>query len=139
MFTARFLRSLVLAALLALDGVTAHAFVREFDQGVPVEWNKNRTVLMHVSLPSVGPLSDGFANLNDSAEDALNIWNQQLVHMKFAVDKPAILPPSDKDANTSVMMSDTFYGETFGDKVLAVTLVTPRDSRLIEADVVFNR
>src|SRR5437764_9035863 len=139
MFTARFFRFLSLAAVLALGGVTARAYVREFNQGVPVEWNKNRTVLMHLSLPSVGALSDGFANFNDSAEDALKIWNQQLVHMKFAVDKSAILPPSDRDANTSVTMADTIYGETFGKNVLAVTLVTPRDSHLIEADVIFNQ
>jgi hypothetical protein len=147
MFTARFLRSLFLTALLVLDGVTAHAFVRETNNVgtpnnpvlVPIEWNKNRTVLMHLSLPSAGMLSDGFASFNDSAEDALNTWNQQLVHMKFAVDKGAILPPTDADANTSVTMSDTIYGETFGKNVLAVTLVTPRNSHLIEADVIFNQ
>jgi hypothetical protein len=132
-------RFLILTAAILLGASQARGFVREFDQGVPVEWTKNRTVLMHLSLPFIGTLSDGFANLDDSAEDALNAWNQQLVHMRFAVDKGSILPPSDTDANTSVTMSDAFYGETFGDNVLAVTLVTPRNGRLIEADVVFNR
>src|ERR1041385_7025161 len=139
MFSARSFRLSLLAAVVAFDSITAQAYVREFDQGVPVEWNKNRTVLMHLSLPPGGPLSDGFANLNDSAEDALNLWNQQLVHMHFAVDKGAILPPSDTDANTSVTMSDTIYGDTFGANVLAVTLVTPRNALLIEADVIFNQ
>jgi len=135
MFTAR-LASLSFA--LALFASSAQAFVRETFSGVPVEWNKDRTVLMHLSLPSSVHLTDGTASLNDSAEDALNIWNQQLAHMHFTVDKGSILPPNDNDANTSVIMTDTVYGMAFGNNVLAVTLVTPRDNHLIEADVIFN-
>jgi hypothetical protein len=95
---------------------------------------------MHLSLPPAGgaSLSDGSASLNASAEDALNLWNQHLLHMQFAVDRNSILPPSGDDGNTSVSMSGTVYGENFGDRVLAVTLVTPRDSNLVEADVIFN-
>ena len=104
-----------------------------------VSWNKNRTVLMHLSLPQGGgPFLDGSASFNASAEDALNIWNQYLVHMRFAVDRNSILPPSGTDGNTSVSMSGTVYGDTFGSGVLAVTLVTPRGSTVIEADVIFN-
>lgn len=103
-------------------------------------WNRNRTVLMHLSLPpnNGAPFQDGSASLNASAEDALNTWNQYLLHMQFAVDRNSILPPSGVDANTSVSMSSTFYGEDFGDGTIAVTLVTPRNSTLIEADVIFN-
>ena len=103
-----------------------------------MEWNKNRTVLMHLSITEGGAFTDGSASFNAIAEDALNIWNQNLVHMKFAVNRGSIVPPSDVDANTSVTMSSTVYGEAFGDRVLAVTLVTPRDAHLIEADVIFN-
>jgi hypothetical protein len=101
-------------------------------------WNKNRTVLMHLSLPPGGSFSDGSASLNAVAESALNIWNQYLVHMQFAVDRDSILTPNGDDANTSVSMSNTVYGDSFGSGVLAVTLVTPRGSTFIEADVVFN-
>src|SRR2546423_2613787 len=135
MFAARFLS---FATLIALFASSAQAFVREIFSGVPVEWNKDRTVLMHLSLPSSIHLTDGTASLNDSAEDALNIWNQNLVHMHFAVDKGSILSPSDSDANTSVIMTDSVYGMAFGSNVLAVTLVTPRNNHLIEADVIFN-
>ena len=124
------------SALLTLS--SAQAYVREIYGGIPVEWNKNRTVLVHLSLPEGGPFTDGFATFNDSAEDALNTWNQHLVHMKFAVNKNSILPASDGDANTSVTMGPTIHGEQFGNGVLAVTLVSPRGSHLIEADVVFN-
>jgi matrixin len=132
-------RLLTLSAAILFAATQAHGYVREFNNnGVPVEWNKNRTVLMHLSLPAGGPMSDGSPSLNAVAENALNIWNQFLVHMKFAVDRNSILPPSGEDANTSVQMSSTFYGEDFGQNTLAVTLVTPRDSHLIEADVTFN-
>lgn len=95
---------------------------------------------MHLSLPPVPrqPFQDGFPNLNASAEDALNIWNQYLVHMQFAVDRNSILPPSGDDGNTSVSMSNTVYGDSFGSGTLAVTLMTPRGSTLMEADVIFN-
>jgi hypothetical protein len=113
--------------------------VRETDNGAPISWNKNRTVLMHLSLPQTGgPFLDGSATFNASAEDALNIWNQHLIHMQFAVDRDSILPPASDDANTSVVMSNTVYGDAFGKDVLAVTLVTPRNAILIEADVIFN-
>jgi hypothetical protein len=125
------------AAFLAISH--AGAFVREFDNGIPIEWTKNRTVRMHLSVDyPFGPFIDGSATLNDSAEDALNIWNQHLVHMKFAAIKNSPLPASGVDANTSVTMSSSVYGDSFGDRVLAVTLVSPRNARLIEADVVFN-
>ena len=104
-----------------------------------VSWNRNRTVLMHLSLPNDGTkFSDGSPSYNAVAEDALNTWNQYLVHMQFAVDRNSILPPSGTDGNTSVLMSDKVYGDTFGSSTLAVTLVTPRNGTLIEADVIFN-
>src|SRR6476620_7293779 len=120
-----FARAISLAAAFFFTATHAHAFVREIFGGSAVEWNKNRTVLMHLSLPSCcGPFQDGFATFNDSAEDALNIWNQYLVHVHFAVNKNSIVPPSGTDANTSVTMAHTLYGEAFGSGVLAVTLVT---------------
>ena len=103
-------------------------------------WNRNRTVLMHLSLPPGPPggYTDGSPSLNASAEAALNAWNQHLNHMKFAVKPGSILPPDGNDANTSVSMSSTIYGESFGARTLAVTLLTPRGSTLVEADVIFN-
>lgn len=134
-------RLLTLAAAIAiLFGATqARGYVREFDDnGVNFEWNKNRTVLMHLSLPALGPLSDGSPSLNAVAENALNIWNQFLVHMKFGVDRDSILPPSEYDSNVSVQMSDTVYGKTFGTNTLATTLLFARDNHFMETDVTFN-
>jgi Matrixin len=134
MFTAR-----LLSAVILFGATQAHGYVREFDNnGVPLEWNKNRTVLMHLSLPAGGPLSDGSPSLNAVAENALNIWNQFLIHMQFAADRDSILPPSDSDGNMSVLMSDTVFGDTFGANTLATTLFAGRDNHLVEADITFN-
>lgn len=102
-------------------------------------WTRNRTVVMHLSLPpGTGTFQDGFNSFGESAEDALNIWNQHLAHMQFTVVRNSILPPRSFDGDTSVSMSDTIYGEAFGNNVLAVTLVTSRGSTMFEADVIFN-
>jgi hypothetical protein len=136
MFTTRLL---TLSAVILFGATQAHGYVREFDNnGVPLEWNKNRTVLMHLSLPPGGPMSDGSASLNAVAEGALNTWNQFLIHMKFAVDRDSILPPSDNDGNMSVTMASSVFGDTFGTNTLATTLFNSRDNHLVEADVTFN-
>lgn len=133
-------RLLIAAILALLFPSRASAYVREFDnQGNPIAWTKNRTVLMHLSLPpGGGPFQDGFGSLGDSAEDALNIWNQYLVHLKFAVDRNSILPPSADDDNMSVLLSNTVFGEAFGARVLAVTLISSRGTTTEQIDVVFN-
>ena len=141
MFTARLL--LLPISLILFGAAPVRGFVRETNtvngSEVPIAWTKNRTVLMHLSLPApVSVFQDGTPSLNAAAEDALNIWNQYLVHMQFAVNRNSIVPPADTDANTSVTMSNTIYGDTFGNGTVAVTLVSPRDATLVEADVIFN-
>jgi len=102
-------------------------------------WTRNRTVVMHLSLPpGTGTFQDGFTSLGQSAEDALNIWNQHLAHMQFAVHRNSILPPERSDGDSSVFMSDTVYGDPFGSNTLAVTLVFSRGSTTFETDVIFN-
>jgi hypothetical protein len=126
--------SLSIFALVACLALSGRAFDLE-----GYSWNRNRTVLMHLSLPASGTLSDGSPSFNAVAEDALNIWNQHLIHMKFAANRGSILPAAGGDANNSVTMSGTFYGEDFGTGVLAITLIyTPRDAIFVETDVIFN-
>lgn len=99
---------------------------------------------MHLSLPpktTPGTFIDGSADLTASAEDALNIWNQYLVHMRFVVDRNSLLPAAEYDGDTSVTIASTFYGQSFGSNTLAVTLVTPSFANpdiMDEADVIFN-
>jgi len=129
-------KNILLAAILTAAMPTLTTFAYDLE---PSLWTKNRTVLMHLSLVrNTGLLQDGFASFNESAEDALNIWNQHMVHLRFAANRGSVLPPNGNDADTSVLFSDTVYGDAFRPRVLAVTLLTDRNSTLLEADVIFN-
>ncbi|MFN2509099.1 MAG: DVUA0089 family protein, partial [Chthoniobacterales bacterium] len=101
-------------------------------------WTFNRTVVMHLSLGGSRQLQDGFTSFNKSAADALNIWNQYLVHMQFGTVVASSLPPADGDTDNSVFFSDTVYGDTFGGRTLAVTITSSRGSIVTETDVIFN-
>lgn len=125
----------VTCALLLLRASEAFSYVSS-----GYSWTPNRTVSMHLSLGAPQPLADGFASFNDSAADALNIWNQSLIHMKFQSIIGSSLAAAFGDGDTSVIFSNTVYGDAFGDRVLAVTLWSPSDNGLLrEADVIFNR
>lgn len=130
-------KKILLATILTAAMLTPEGVAYDLE---PFLWTENRTVLMHLSLGGAPgrPLQDGFSTFNESAEDALNIWNQHMVHLKFANIRNSVLPPSGIDADTSVSFSNTVYGDPFGSRALAVTLLTPRGSTLIEADVIFN-
>jgi len=100
-------------------------------------WTFNRTVVMHLSLARTASLQDGFASFNASAADALDLWNNYLVHMRFASVLGSPLRPAKNDADNSVSFASTVYGDSFGGSTIAVTLLTS-GSNFIEADVVFN-
>lgn len=103
-------------------------------------WTPNRTVRMHLSFSGPGhTLSDGFTSWDQSATDALNIWNSYLTHMQFAVDHNSLLPPAADDADNSAFFSNTVYGDSWGSGVLAVTLISSRNNIMVETDVIFNQ
>ncbi len=103
-------------------------------------WTPNRTVTMHLSLSGPGhTLIDGFTSWDQSATDALNIWNIYLAHMQFQVDHNSPLPLSEGDADNSVAFSNTVYGDSWGSGVLAITSILSRNGITTEADVIFNQ
>ncbi len=93
---------------------------------------------MHLSLGGPVALEDGFTSFNASAADALAVWNAQLVHMKFVPMIASPLPPAEDDEDNSAFFSNTVYGQSFGNRVLAVTLTSRRGSIRTETDVIFN-
>ena len=105
----------------------------------PEHWTFNRTVVMHLSLGGPAALEDGFPSFNASAADALNTWNNYLVHMKFASIVASPIVPADGDSDNSAFFSNDVYGDSFGSGVLATTLISTRDSVVIETDVIFNQ
>jgi hypothetical protein len=118
-----------------LAAASTHGYVLEEES-----WTPNRTVRMHLSFDGPGhTLSDGFTSWDQSATDALNIWNSHLAHMRFAVDHDSLLPPASHDADNSAFFSDTIYGDSWGSGVLAVTLLSSRNGIMVETDVIFNQ
>ena len=128
-------KSLAFLFLLAIAFPATHAFAY-VARGK--RWTLNRNVVMHLSLGGNGPLQDGFASFDQSGADALNVWNQYLAHLKFSWIQGSTLPERDSDADNSVFFSDTVYGTSFGNRVLAVTLISSQSSVITETDVIFN-
>lgn len=93
---------------------------------------------MQLSLGGTQALSDGFTSFNQSALDALNVWNQYLAHLQFAgvVDSP--VTPAGGDDEMSVAFSSTVFGDSFGSGTLAVTLLNYRGAVMEETDTLFN-
>jgi hypothetical protein len=105
-------------------------------------WNFGREVIMHLDLE--GPaqiLRDGSSSWAESATSAMNIWNAQMNAARL-VPANAAAPGFFGDKVNTVQFSDTFYGQSFGNNVLAVTLVDrvyAYPSALCEAEVFFNK
>jgi hypothetical protein len=118
--------------VLAASSTQAYSFLGK-------NWTKNRTVRMHLSFTGPGfALSDGFASWDESATDALNIWNTHLAHMQFEAVHDSLLPPDSNDYDNSVLFSDSIFGDSWGSGTLAVTLISSRNGILTETDVLFN-
>lgn len=101
-------------------------------------WTPNRTVQMQLSLGAPRALSDGFQSFNESAQDALGIWNNNLAHLKFSAVRDSPVTPSKTDDEMSVLFSGTLFGEKFGSNTLAITLLNYRGTVMEETDTVFN-
>ncbi len=101
-------------------------------------WTLNRTVVMQLSLGAAETLSDGSSSFNQSALNALNIWNPHLAHMQFSGILFSPVVPESGDDQNSVFFSATVFGEPFGDSALAVTLLSFRDDLFEETDIIFN-
>lgn len=106
------------------------------------KWTANRTVVMHLSLGGAQALQDGFTSFNQSAADALSIWNQHLMHLRFTWISDSTLAPAKQEGDNSVFFSNSVFGDSFGSNVLAVTFVwslpPPFPPIRTEADVIFN-
>jgi hypothetical protein len=128
-----------LAAITAAVSSASFGYVREFDNGIPIAWVKDRTVVMQLSLGSeTRTLRDGFTSFNDSAIDALKTWNPYLAHLQFSWVKNSPVTPAQSDDEMSVIFDSKVFGMSFGSGVLAVTLLADRSGNFEETDTVFN-
>jgi hypothetical protein len=123
---------------------TSSGYVREFDTSnpnapIPLAWVKDRTVQMQLSLGNNSvTLTDGFTSFNDSAADALNIWNAYLGHLHFSWIKNSPVTPAEGDDEMSCFFDSKVFGMTFGDNGLAVTVLSYRNGNMEETDTVFS-
>lgn len=103
-------------------------------------WPQNSKVVMQLSLGnSSGTLIDGFTSFGQSAEDALALWNQNLLRFQFAIVRDSTVAPRSGDRLNSVFFSNTVFGDAFGTDVIALTVRQYQNNTTnVEADVVFN-
>ena len=128
-----------MAAINVAFASASFGYVREFDNGTPLAWVKDRTVVMQLSLGSgTRILRDGFTSFNDSAIDALKTWNPYLAHLQFSWVKNSPVTPAEGDDEMSVIFDNKIFGDNFGSGVLAVTLLAYRNGNFEETDTVFN-
>jgi len=133
------IKRLFILALFAVIAPFSFGYVREFDNGIPLAWVKDRTVVMQLSLGSgTRTLRDGFTSFNDSAVDALQTWNPHLAHLRFSWIKNSPVTPTEGDDEMSVIFDNKIFGSNFGSGVLAVTLLAYRNVNFEETDTVFN-
>ncbi len=133
------IRPLFLAAVLAAVGSSSFGYVRELDNRIPLAWVKDRTVVMQLSLGTgTRTLRDGFTSFNDSAIDALKIWNSHLAHLQFSWIKNSPVTAAEGDDEMSVVFDSKIFGSNFGSGTLAVTVLGYRNGNFEETDTVFN-
>ena len=103
-------------------------------------WPAGTDIVMHLSLSrTFSGLQDGSTSWNASAADALQIWNQHLQTVRFV--QGGSVASGNGDGRNSVFFSNSIYGDSFGDRVIAVTVGfnDASDQTVIaETDVIFN-
>lgn len=103
-------------------------------------WPANSQIPIELRLGAApSPLRDGSTSYDGSAAAALNSWNDQLVKVQFSPVAASDALPAEGDGRNSVFFSDTIYGEPFGSRTLAVTIVLRNAGTNTETDVIFNQ
>ncbi|CAN5597202.1 hypothetical protein BH20VER3_BH20VER3_18470 [soil metagenome] len=101
-------------------------------------WTRDRTVRMQLSFGMPRTLLDGSTSFNQVALSALNIWNGYLEHLQFAGNLASPVAPANNDDENSCFFSANVFGDTFGEDVLAVTLLSFRGTVFEQSDTIFN-
>ena len=75
-------------------------------------WTRDRTVVMQMSLGAPRPLLDGFASFDESAQDALNLWNVYLAHLHCTAVLASPVTPTNGDDEMSALFDSTVLATT---------------------------
>lgn len=90
-------------------------------------------------------LKDGSLSWNAVVENALALWNEQMRNAQFtwrdAAPDPNAPYGGAREGNgiTEISFQSTAYGDSFGNRTLAITLVHQSGGRMTECDIQFNR
>lgn len=101
-------------------------------------WTRDRTVRMQLSFGMPRTLSDGSTSFNQVALGALESWNTYLVHLQFAGNLASPVPTANDDDENSCFFSSSAFGDSFGEDVLAITLLSYRGAIFEQSDTIFN-
>lgn len=103
-------------------------------------WPSGSNVVFQLSLGNAThTLSDGNISWNTAAAPALAAWDQQVQNINLSGVLNSTAGVSSGDGVNSVAFSTTVFGDSFGSGTLAVTEYHFDGSRMVEADVVFNK
>src|SRR5438270_841844 len=102
-------------------------------------WPAGTIVVLRLGLGDVGrTLIDGNTSWNTAAAPALNVWDQDIQRAQLT-SVLSTASVSSGDGVNSVVFSDSIFGQSFGSGTLAVTYYRTQGSRMVEADILFNR
>jgi hypothetical protein len=131
-------RRLAVSAAAIIAGMTFAFPLAGYYFETRVAWSGQ--VTMQLQLGPSEPLMDGSADWDQSAADALALWNQYLkAPVQFAFVRGSTIAIKRNDKNNNVFFADDVFGEPFPAGTAAVTLLRWTGNRMSDADVVFNR
>src|SRR5437016_5088404 len=102
-------------------------------------WPRGSVVTFQLGLGSAGrTLIDGNTSWDVAASPAMNAWDKVMAALQFNANLGAGSAAASGDGVNSIVFSSTIFGQTFGSQTLAVTYWRSSNSRIVEADVLFN-
>jgi Matrixin len=102
-------------------------------------WPAGTTVVLQLGLGNAGrTLIDGNTSWNTAAAPAFNTWDQKIQRAQLTSATP-IGSVSSGDGVNAAIFSNSVFGQSFGNGTLAVTYYIIQGSRMVEADILFNR
>ena len=130
------MRRAICFLFLIATALTLHAYVFFGRNGL--RW-RDGNIPMNLQLDatkSSRALIDGKSSWNEVAQEALDIWNEQLSHVQFS----SFTSPQRGDGNdhNEVFFSSNVYGHAFGEGVLGITTAWKVGSERVEGDTILN-
>jgi hypothetical protein len=103
-------------------------------------WKDSTVITVQLELGSTNvTLDDGSGTWDNSAADALSLWNAHLESIQFEAVPNSTSTEMIGDGYNSVFFSDSVFGDDFGGSALAVTVYLQDDEgNETEADVLVN-